>query len=134
MTNQLKTLIRTARALAPIVGRAVTSGQIIRPQCEMFEPDPDVLCEYGVKIPVRGSIELTADVYRSRRAEHAGQPVPVVMCAHPYDNSKTAHQGGTPLNGPPQQYRLIAQEGRPRFSSLTSWEAPDPDFWVRHGY
>ncbi|MEM9195084.1 MAG: CocE/NonD family hydrolase, partial [Myxococcota bacterium] len=109
-------------------------GQLLHPQCELFDPDPDVLCEYGVKVPVDGDTVLTANVFRSKNAEARGEPLPVVMCAHPYDNRLTPHQGNTPLNGPPQQYRLIPQEGRPRFSTLTSWESPDPDFWVKAGY
>src|SRR6476659_4432660 len=60
--------------------------------------------------------------------------LPVVMCAHPYDNGKIPARGTTPFGGPPVQYRIIPQVGRPRFSTLTSWEAPDPDFWVRAGY
>ncbi|ULP43662.2 CocE/NonD family hydrolase [Mycobacterium lentiflavum] len=42
--------------------------------------------------------------------------------------------GRTFGGGPPKQYRLISQVGRLRFSKLTSWESPDPDFWVGNGY
>jgi predicted acyl esterase len=42
--------------------------------------------------------------------------------------------GGTPLSGPPIQYRVIPQAGRPRFSTLTSWESPDPSYFVPAGY
>ena len=77
---------------------------------------------------------LTANVYRSKAAAAGGQPSPVIMCAHPYDNRKTPALGGTPLSGPPLQYRLIPQVGRPRMSTLTSWESPDPNFWVPSGY
>jgi hypothetical protein len=39
------------------------------------------------------------------------------------------------LGGPPQQYRLIPQAGgKPVFSKLTSWESPDPNFWIPAGY
>jgi hypothetical protein len=60
--------------------------------------------------------------------------MPVVMCAHPYDNHLTPALGKTPFGGPPLQYRLIPQVGKPVFSTLTSWEAPDPNFWVPNGY
>ena len=131
---ELKSLIQTVRSLGPIVGRAVSSGQLLEPQCELFEPDPDVLCEYDVEIPVSDGFRLEANIFRSRSAEREGRRLPIIMCAHPYDNHLTPALGNTPLGGPPQQYRLIAQEGRPRFSTLTSWESPDPDFWVRAGY
>jgi len=56
------------------------------------------------------------------------------MCAHPYDNHLISALGKTPFGGPPQQYRLIPQYGKPVFSKLTSWESPDPNFWVPAGY
>jgi predicted acyl esterase len=56
------------------------------------------------------------------------------MCAHPYDASLTPARKRTPLGGAPQQYRMIPQAGKPKFSTLTSWESPDPNFWVPSGY
>jgi hypothetical protein len=57
------------------------------------------------------------------------------MCAHPYNNHLTPALKKTPLGGPPQQYRLIPQAGgKPVFSKLTSWESPDPNFWIPAGY
>ena len=134
MKEELTNLINTVKSLAPIVRRAMTSGQLLNPQCEMTEPDPDVLCEYGVEVPVSDGSKLTANIFRSRKADSEGLRLPVIMCAHPYDNRLTADQGNTPFKGPPQQYRIIPQTGRPRFSSLTSWESPDPNFWVAAGY
>lgn len=130
----LSVLMQTLRSVGPILGRAIANRQLFRPACELYEPDPDVMCEYGVEIPAREDYLMTANIFRSRSAAERAAPVPVIMCAHPYDNRLTPHQGKTPLGGPPQQYRLIPQEGRPRFSTLTSWESPDPDFWVRAGY
>ena len=92
------------------------------------------MCEYDVEIPMNEGFCLTANVYRSKRAAEQGEPVPVVMCAHPYDNHITPALGKTPFGGAPQQYRLIPQAGRPKFSKLTSWESPDPNFWVPAGY
>lgn len=127
-------LWRAARAVWPILRRAVASGQVLHPQCELTPPDPDILCEYDVRVPMPEGFELNASVFRSRRAQEMGERVPVVMCAHPYDNHLLPALGRTPLGGPPQQYRLIPQAGRPRFSTITSWEAPDPNFWVPSGY
>ncbi|MDG2333230.1 MAG: CocE/NonD family hydrolase [Myxococcota bacterium] len=122
------------RAVRPVLKNALTSGQIFRPQCVLTEPDPDILCEFDVEIPLTDGTFVTANIFRSRRAQEAGEKWPVVMCAHPYDNRLVPSLGKTPLGGPPLQYRMIPQEGRPEFSSLTSWESPDPNFWVRSGY
>jgi len=78
---------------------------------------------------------VTANIYRSKLAAEKGEKVPVVMCAHPYNNHLTPTLGKTPLGGPPQQYRIIPQAGgKPVFSKITSWESPDPNFWVPAGY
>ena len=129
-----KDLLNTVRALAPIVTNALKSGQLFRPHCELTEADPDILCEYDVEIPMGEGFCLTANVYRSKRAAKHGESLPVIMCAHPYDNHITPALGKTPLGGAPQQYRLIPQAGKPKFSKLTSWESPDPNFWVPSGY
>jgi hypothetical protein len=111
------------------------SGQLFRPQCELIEPDPDILCEYDVKIPTSEGFSVTANIYRSKRAAEKSEKVPVVMCAHPYDNHLTPALKKTALGGAPQQYRLIPQAGgEPVFSKLTSWESPDPNFWIPAGY
>ena len=126
--------VQLYRAVRPVLKNALTSGRIFKPQCVLTQPDPDILCEYDVRIPLADGTYTTANVFRSRRAEEAGEKQPVVMSAHPYDNSLIPALGKTPLGGPPQQYRLIPQAGKPEFSTLTSWEAPDPNFWVRSGY
>jgi predicted acyl esterase len=56
------------------------------------------------------------------------------MCAHAYNNHLTPALGQSRLGGAPQQYRLIPQAEKPMFSKLTSWESPDPNFWVSGGY
>jgi len=128
-------MIRTFEAVGPILGNALKSGQLFNPQCELTEPDPDVLCEYDVKIPMSEGFSVTANIYRSKTAAEDRDKVPVVMCAHPYDNHLTPALKKTPLRGAPQQYRLIPQAGgRPVFSKLTSWESPDPNFWIPAGY
>ncbi|MFZ5476537.1 MAG: CocE/NonD family hydrolase [Myxococcota bacterium] len=127
-------LLDLFRAVSPMLGRALARGQLFRPPCDLFEPPDDVRCDFDVRIPVSDGTTLGAHVFRSRAAEARGERVPVVMCAHPYDNRKIARLGGTPGKGPPVQYRVIPQEGCVRFSTVTSWEAPDPAFWVPSGY
>lgn len=135
MHEDIKKLINTFEAVAPLVGNALKSGQLLNPQCELTEPDPDVLCEYDVKIPMSEGFSVTANIFRSKTSAEKGEKVPVIMCAHPYDNRLTPDLKKTPLGGPPQQYRMIPQAGgKPVFSKLTSWEAPDPNFWIPAGY
>lgn len=135
MKEKIMNVVRTFQAVAPILGNALKSGQLFNPQCGLTEPDPDVLCEYDVEIPMSEGFSVTANIYRSKNAALNGEKVPVVMCAHPYDNHLTPALKKTPLNGPPQQYRMIPQPGEtPKFSKLTSWESPDPNFWVPAGY
>jgi putative CocE/NonD family hydrolase len=135
MTGKFSNILRTIQAVGPILGNALKSGQFFNPQCVLTEPDSDILCEYDVSIPLSDGMSATVNIYRSKQAAAAGEKVPVVMCAHPYDNHITPALNKTPLGGPPQQYRLIPQAGgRPVFSKLTSWESPDPNFWIPAGY
>jgi len=135
MKNEIANMIQTFEAVAPILVNALKSGQLFHPQCELTEPDPDVLCEYDVSIPLSEGFSVTANIYRSKVSAEKGKKVPVVMCAHPYDNHLTPALGNTALNGAPQQYRLIPQAGgKPVFSKITSWESPDPNFWIPAGY
>ena len=128
-------LRRTLQAVAPLVGNAIKSGQLFDPQAVVTEPDPDILCEYDVRIPMSEGFSVTANIFRSKMAADKNEKVPVVMCAHPYNNHLTPALRKTPLGGPPQQYRLIPQAGgKPVFSKLTSWESPDPNFWIPAGY
>jgi predicted acyl esterase len=135
MKEKIEGIIGTVEAVGPMLGNALKTGQLFKPQCELTEPDPDILCEYDVKIPMSEGFSVTANIYLSKKSVEKGEKVPVVMCAHPYDNHLTPALENTPLGGAPQQYRLIPQAGGiPVFSKLTSWESPDPNFWVPSGY
>jgi len=135
MKKELTELVRTFEAVGPLIGNALKSGQLFHPQAELTEPDPDILCEYDVEIPMSEGFSVTANIFRSKKVAERDEKVPVVMCAHPYNNHLTPALKKTPLGGPPQQYRLIPQAGgKPVFSKLTSWESPDPNFWIPAGY
>ncbi|HYC00605.1 MAG TPA: CocE/NonD family hydrolase [Candidatus Limnocylindrales bacterium] len=134
MPRKLSEVRQALRSVWPILRRSIATGQLWNPQCRLTPPHPDVLCEYDVRIPLADGFHVTANVFRSRRAAEAGERMPVVMCAHPYDNHLVPALGKTPLGGPPLQYRLIPQVGLPEFSTLTSWESPDPNFWIPSGY
>ena len=54
-------------------------------------------------------------------------------CARPY--GKDAFPTRTPLGYlPPARYGFMRQASPVRFSAYTTWEAPDPSFWVPRGY
>ena len=107
MKEELANLVRTFKAVGPLVGNAMTSGQLLNPRAELTEPDPDILCEYDINIPMSEGFSVTANVFRSTTVAEKGEKVPVVMRAHFYNNHLTPALQKTPLNGPPQQYRLI---------------------------
>ena len=52
MNEKITNIIRTFQAVGPILGNALKSGQFFNPQAELTEPDPDILCEYDVRIPM----------------------------------------------------------------------------------
>ena len=68
MDEKLANLVRTFEALGPIVGNALKSGQLFKPRCDLTEPNPDVLCEYDVAIPMSEGFSVTANIYRSKTA------------------------------------------------------------------
>lgn len=80
---------------------------------------------------MRDGIALGATVYRP----NVGYPVPVITTATPYgkdcyhqtNNFKYAPDGSVPGGGG-------FYVGRLEFSDHTPFEAPDPGFWIPHGY
>jgi hypothetical protein len=68
MKKKIMNIIRTFQAIAPILGNALKSGQLFNPQAELTEPDPDVLCEYDVEIPMSEGFSVTANIFRSKKA------------------------------------------------------------------
>ena len=101
---KFKEIKGTIQAVGPIVLNSIMRGQLFNPVCELTEPNPDILCEYDVKIPMSEGFYVTANIYRSKTTAEKGGEVPVVMCAHPYDNHLTPALKKTPFGGPPQQY------------------------------
>ena len=79
MPSKFSNLRTTFKALAPILFNAIKSGQLFNPQCKLTEPDPDILCEYDIKIPISEGFSVTANIYRSKKIAAAGKKMPVVM-------------------------------------------------------
>jgi len=83
-----------------------------------------------VEVPVRDGTILRIDVYTDERDS---SPRPVIMSAHPYGKDKLPHKNG-PIWLISPQFRIFRMTGPISFSEYTGWEAPDPAFWVEHGY
>ena len=65
MKEKIISLGRTLQAVGPLVGNAIKSGQLFNPQAELTESDPDILCEYDVRIPMSEGFFVTANIFRS---------------------------------------------------------------------
>ena len=76
MDEKLANLVRTFVALGPIVGNAMKSGQLFKPRCKLTEPDPDILCEYDVKIPMSEGFSVTANTTEPMMIPNA-TPMPI---------------------------------------------------------
>jgi len=103
-------------------------GNALRPGVDVTAP-PEMRIDWNVPVVVRDGTILRVNVFRPL----GDDPVPAIMSAHLYgkDNipAKTRSRRGVSF-----LYRLFPQPEPVRFSTLTSWEAPDPAWWVSHGY
>lgn len=52
MKEKITNIIQTFKSVSPILGNALKSTQFFNPQCELTEPDPDILCE---KVSIGGT-------------------------------------------------------------------------------
>jgi predicted acyl esterase len=59
--------------------------------------------------------------------------VPVLLCAHPYGKDLLPRRIGRRSRFL-FQYSIMRQPTPVSFSTLTGWEAPDPNWWVVQGY
>ena len=103
---------------------------IVRPPVTVFDAEPGtVTVERDVAVAMRDGTILRVNVHRPP----GGGPVPVLMSAHPYHKDtlprRTKWRAHLPF-----QYRLMRSPSPIAHSTLTSWEAPDPLWWVQQGY
>ncbi len=105
---------------------------MLRPRVTVVEPPPMTI-EWDVPVTVRDGTVLRANVFRPLDDGSAPAPVPVLVSVHPYGKDAIPHHSRTGRR-PNFQYRVFPQPEPIRISSLTGWEAPDPAFWVAHGY
>jgi predicted acyl esterase len=101
----------------------------VRPRVVVTPPPDDVQVDWDVPVRLRDGVTLRANVFRPPGAG----TFPVIVSAHPYDKDAipARSRSGRAVNF---QYRLFPQPDPVTLSAWTSWEAPDPAFWVSHGY
>lgn len=131
-------------ALALASDHPTSNPYEIRPTPDGYLPYQIIPTPAGIKIDkdvmveMPDGVKLGLNVYRP---EGAG-PFPVVLSMTPYGKDQTppfyASDGVPPTNAySPFIQRVHAQVpdmGHMKISLLTSWEAPDPVFWVASGY
>ena len=128
-------IIESAAGLASRAAAAAgyAWGQIyrrVRVPVTITDPPTGVVVEWNVGVPMRDGVLLRVNVFRP----DDGEQHPVLLCAHPYSKDalpkRRRFRGGY---GAPLQYHLM-QSGPVTHSAWTSWESPDPAFWVQRGY
>jgi uncharacterized protein len=104
-------------------------GNAIRPKVHVYPVPAGIQADWDTPVTVRDGATLRVNVFRPS----SGQPVPVIMSAHPYGKDKipARTRSGHGLN---VQFRILPQPRPMEFSAWTSWEAPDPAVWVPRGY
>jgi predicted acyl esterase len=102
---------------------------IVSPPVEITPPPPGILLEHDIEVAVRDGTILRVNVFRPER----DGSYPVMMCAHPYGKDRLPTRSPSGYR-PPPQYRMIRQPKRVTFSAWTTWESPDPAYWVPRGY
>jgi hypothetical protein len=102
---------------------------LLRVPVDVYEPADSVSTLRDLPVVMRDGTTLRVNVMLPPGAG----PFPVLLGAHPYgkDNLPKRRALGYRVN---IQFRMLRQTGRPRFSSLTGWEAADPAWWTAQGY
>lgn len=101
---------------------------IIGPPVRVSAP-PRLHIERDIAVRVRDGVTLRANVYRPP----GDGPFPVILSAHPYGKDNVPKRVCGRWTFSPQ-YRIMRQPDPVSFSALTTWEAPDPVWWVAQGY
>lgn len=102
---------------------------MIAPPVVIVPPTTAMNSDYDVAVPLRDGIHLSINIFRP---VVAGK-YPAIISFHPYGKDKLPQKGWWGYR-PLRPFRIMRQAGSSHFSALTGWEAPDPDFWVKHGY
>ena len=110
---------------------AIRLRSIVRPPVTVIEPPAgSVIVDHDCPVATRDGTVLRVNVHRPP----GDGPFPVLLCAHPYGKDALPTRTRRGRWRASFQYRVMRQAGPVTISSLTSWEAPDPAWWVRQGY
>ncbi|HEY5243437.1 MAG TPA: CocE/NonD family hydrolase [Polyangiaceae bacterium] len=116
----------------PTPGLSYAATRLARtafPKLTITAPAPGIRFDRDVAVSVRDGTKLRVNVFRPDREGR----FPVLMCAHPYGKDVLPRR--SPLGYLPlARYRFLRQPEPITFSAWTSWEAPDPSYWVPRGY
>ena len=111
---------------------ASTLRRLVRPEITITAPPgPSVATmDRDVPVPMRDGVLLRVNVFRpAGDGRH-----PVLLCAHPYGKDDLpVHRPTRRGYRPSLQYHLM-RSAPVTHSAWTSWESPDPAFWVARGY
>ena len=101
----------------------------LHPPVTVYPMQAGVIKDEDVEVRMPDGVVLRLNLFRPAGAG----PFPVILSAHPYgkDRVPTKKGGRWSVN---KQFRIMNQPEPLRISDQTSWEAPDPAWWVQQGY
>lgn len=108
-----------------ITQRIAKLKALIKPPLTIHKLSAEVDVIRDVRVAMCDGVTLSLNIYKPKSSEK----FPALLNLHPYCKDNLPQKGKVPF-----QYRVIRQTGQIAFSEETSWEAPDPDFWVKQGY
>lgn len=98
--------------------RAGSSGKV-----EVFPAPETIVRDYDVKVPMRDGVSLAANVFRPAQQGR----YPVIISTSPYGKDEV--DAGLRNRDIPNFHTGVYAA-----SDTAAWEAPDPAYWVPHGY
>ncbi len=101
---------------------------IAKPPITVTDPPTDIIIDRDVSVGTRDGTVLRINVFRKDDDAR-----PVVLSIHPYGKDNLPTRRGKRWTYS-LQYRMLRQPQPLTFSALTGWEAPDPAWWVAHGF
>jgi predicted acyl esterase len=107
--------------------------QIVSPDVNITPLPESVTFNMDVPIKMRDGKILYANIFLPSNLTPESPKLPVIMSAHPYSKDAFSKRGLI-INHYDLHYRALRMPSTVTFSEFTSWEAPDPAYWVPHGY